>query len=101
MDASTVSWLLVKFSRFHSSQQCDERNAVESFGNSIAKRLTIDNKLLRIFHRNRRITVVRHSIQQTSVSFRENNHAKTFANSVPTNKQAENASFPASPCSDF
>ena len=28
MDAPTVSWPLVKFSRFHSSQQCDERKAV-------------------------------------------------------------------------
>ena len=29
MDASTESRPLVKFSRFHSSQQCDERKAVE------------------------------------------------------------------------
>ena len=28
MDAPTVSWLLVKFSRFHSSQQCNERKTV-------------------------------------------------------------------------
>jgi len=29
MDASTESWPLVKFSRFHSSQQCDERKVIK------------------------------------------------------------------------
>ena len=37
MDASTVSWPLVKFSRFHSSQQCDERKAVMLSARSISK----------------------------------------------------------------
>lgn len=31
MDAPTKSRLSVKFSRFHSSQQCDERKAVISY----------------------------------------------------------------------
>ena len=70
MDAPTESRLSVKFSRFHSSQQCDERKAVCNA--IIANFSTLRWKNLRMSH------------FQPRASFRENCHASPSADSVPT-----------------
>ena len=70
MDAPTKSRPSVKFSRFHSSQQCDERKAVCTA--IIANFSALWQMNLRMSH------------FQPRASFRENCHASPSADSVPT-----------------
>jgi len=69
MDAPTKSWLSAKFSRFHSSQQCDERKAV--YNAIVANFAAVWRKNLRMSH------------FQPRASFRENRHTSQSADFVP------------------
>ena len=82
MDAFTGSWLSAKFSRFHLSQQCDERNAVELLNDSIAKRFALGNPFTQIICRTGLI-IACHSLQQLYASYREKSHVLTSAIPVP------------------
>ena len=86
MDTSTVSRLSVKFSRFHSSQQCDERKAVKLSNGSIAKQPCMRKPFAQIIH-SERFAHPRRQFQQHCASFRESSCVCIQATPVPMHKQ--------------